>query len=339
MTVRLAWVDVAKGTAITLVVIGHVWRGLYLKGLIDADRFHGLDSVIYAFHMPLFFMISGFFFFRCAGDVALHTRILDVTKRLLVPLIAWTYIFLAVRWLFSDFTNSRPDITSLFVLPIPGILHFWFLWALWSMQIGFLLLAALLPGRLHDKGLALAALLLASLAWAYASDLPFQAYFLPTYTHAIFFAGGAVFYRMIERVRISWPGMAGAGVIFVGLGVLTQTPGSVPVGAVLLALGMSVSFLVMVKGVSARLPQRLDLMRWAGGFSFAIYMMHTIFSAGAREALLLAGISSMAAHLIIGVIAGIACPIAISLIATRYRLGAILGLRAPMPRSTVPAGQ
>ncbi len=46
---RLLWVDTAKGLGIILVVAGHVWtRGAF-------------RDAIYAFHMPLFFLLAGYF--------------------------------------------------------------------------------------------------------------------------------------------------------------------------------------------------------------------------------------------------------------------------------------
>ena len=39
MTDRLAWIDHAKGIAILLVVIGHVWLGIYQAGVYEATPF------------------------------------------------------------------------------------------------------------------------------------------------------------------------------------------------------------------------------------------------------------------------------------------------------------
>ena len=43
---RLGWLDAAKGLGIILVVIGHVWT----RGPVR--------DTIYAFHMPLFFLLA-----------------------------------------------------------------------------------------------------------------------------------------------------------------------------------------------------------------------------------------------------------------------------------------
>lgn len=59
---REAWVDYAKGIGIILVVFGHVNRGLYSAGIqLSGSSYLLTDSIIYSFHMPLFFFLSGLF--------------------------------------------------------------------------------------------------------------------------------------------------------------------------------------------------------------------------------------------------------------------------------------
>jgi uncharacterized membrane protein YcfT len=63
MPKRDLWVDYAKAIGIILVVYGHVAHGLFKAGIWEGDTFyHLVDSVIYTFHMPLFFSLSGLFF-------------------------------------------------------------------------------------------------------------------------------------------------------------------------------------------------------------------------------------------------------------------------------------
>lgn len=47
--VRIPYIDTVKGVAILLMIFGHM-------------RFHNLNWFVYSFHMPLFFILSGFFF-------------------------------------------------------------------------------------------------------------------------------------------------------------------------------------------------------------------------------------------------------------------------------------
>ena len=50
MVKRVDYLDYAKGIAIILVVLGHIFSGGNIK------------TYIYSFHMPLFFIISGYLF-------------------------------------------------------------------------------------------------------------------------------------------------------------------------------------------------------------------------------------------------------------------------------------
>ncbi|HEX2995384.1 MAG TPA: acyltransferase family protein, partial [Anaerolineales bacterium] len=53
---RADWVDYAKGIGIILVVYAHLLSSAYHAGLkIPQDFFAYSDSIVYSFHMPLFF--------------------------------------------------------------------------------------------------------------------------------------------------------------------------------------------------------------------------------------------------------------------------------------------
>jgi fucose 4-O-acetylase-like acetyltransferase len=65
MSERSAWVDYAKAIGVFLLVYGHVARGVFHAGIqIDEKLYRLTDSIIYSFHMPLFFFLSGLFFLR-----------------------------------------------------------------------------------------------------------------------------------------------------------------------------------------------------------------------------------------------------------------------------------
>lgn len=54
---RIHWIDEVRGFAIILVIIGHVIGGLGSE--IGGGEDNILRTVIYSFHMPLMFIISG----------------------------------------------------------------------------------------------------------------------------------------------------------------------------------------------------------------------------------------------------------------------------------------
>ena len=69
---RIQWVNIAKGIGIILVVFGHVGRGVIDRDNATAKQgitatlavihqYVSLDNALYAFHMALFFFLSGLF--------------------------------------------------------------------------------------------------------------------------------------------------------------------------------------------------------------------------------------------------------------------------------------
>lgn len=74
MDKRIQWIDMAKGYGILLVIIGHMY-------------IFNLSSWIYSFHMPLFFVVSGYVF-------KVKTNFKSFVKKRIYRLIV-PYLFLA----------------------------------------------------------------------------------------------------------------------------------------------------------------------------------------------------------------------------------------------------
>jgi fucose 4-O-acetylase-like acetyltransferase len=121
---RIEFIDSLKGFAIFLVLWGHSIQ--YLKN--GADYFDNpVFEFIYSFHMPLFFMISGFFF---KSSLKLNFRDFICKKfiQLLLPCFIWALIFVVidmsvsiVREVDFNWTDALKRIINPFRWP------FWFL--------------------------------------------------------------------------------------------------------------------------------------------------------------------------------------------------------------------
>ena len=60
---RKKWLDICKGIAIILVVMGHVNSSFSNSGILsDSFLLKYVGKFVYSFHMPLFFILSGFGF-------------------------------------------------------------------------------------------------------------------------------------------------------------------------------------------------------------------------------------------------------------------------------------
>lgn len=93
---RLDWVDAAKGVGIILVVAGHVWtRG-------------DVRDAIYAFHMPLFFLLSGYLV-RPVPTVPLARA---QVRTLLVPFLVFSTLLVGADFLIEGMRGVRSIFAS-----------------------------------------------------------------------------------------------------------------------------------------------------------------------------------------------------------------------------------
>ena len=133
---RLEWVDVAKGMGMFFVIVGHC----------NGENF--LQILLYAFHMPLFFFLSGLFILG-RKESPLIDQIKRKSKQLLIPL----YVFSIVLGLYSytiaylsgnDFSISNRLIGMLLQFK-GGEFHgsLWFLSCLFIMSTAMLLICRL----------------------------------------------------------------------------------------------------------------------------------------------------------------------------------------------------
>ena len=127
---RDAFLDIAKGLAIILVVLGHVIQG-------SAQNFDELIGfrVIYSFHMPLFIFLSGAVAAIVikperveqgvnASLLLAKSKILKAVIRLLLPFVSWCVINQLIYQHSSDVLSAlvlafrRPDTALWFLLAI-----------------------------------------------------------------------------------------------------------------------------------------------------------------------------------------------------------------------------
>lgn len=85
MRVRLCYLDVLKGILIILVVLGHAIQATFPNYLHNF-----LFRFIYSFHMPLFFVISGFLTYR--GMQGHDDKLMKRAVQLLIPFVCWAFI-------------------------------------------------------------------------------------------------------------------------------------------------------------------------------------------------------------------------------------------------------
>lgn len=120
-------IDIIRGIAIILVVLGHT--SIYNAEL---QWFLTLKNIIYSFHMPLFFAISGFVFGRYELE---EKRTALIKKKLVglgIPYIIFSIVYIFFNVLLQQFVSTSThvkilDIYKIFYIPVA---HYWFVFIL-----------------------------------------------------------------------------------------------------------------------------------------------------------------------------------------------------------------
>lgn len=131
---RYTEVDIARGVGILFVVLGHAIK----QTQVSAGWIRVLTYIIYSFHMPLFFCLSGFVSSRILTMDRKQRQhfIADRAWRLLVPYFVIGLLYIPVKLKFSasavkPFTTA--DIPKLLIGQNPNV-SLWFLFVLFIIE-------------------------------------------------------------------------------------------------------------------------------------------------------------------------------------------------------------
>lgn len=132
--IEIDWIYIAKAIGIILVVIGH------FSPSAAPAYWSNIRGVIYKFHMPLFFLLSGYLYDH--GKYSYLTLIKRKSERLLIPFISIAIIFFVIKLFFGKvFKLQNPFEVSqaLAVAVDPLNSHMPLLWFLHALMIIFLI--------------------------------------------------------------------------------------------------------------------------------------------------------------------------------------------------------
>lgn len=173
-------INIYRGLGIMLVVLGHA-----LKQTGETNTmFAVMLSVIYSFHMPLFFVASGFTSIKILDLCSKQEKISFLknrAKRLLIPYLAVGLFYMPIKYILSSFAVKPYDFSNSWKLLIgenPNTV-LWFLYTLFVVS----LICTILLTRKNLKVLLILSMLL-SVA-AYIADTPFN-----TAKYLFFFIAG-----------------------------------------------------------------------------------------------------------------------------------------------------
>ena len=135
---REAWVDQTKTIACILVVLGHFFQSMTKSSILPASHtYNWFNQTIYYFHVPLFFICSGYLYQKFSNIHDVPSWKHNIGKKLLalgVPYFVFSSITWALKVVFAGSVNMQVgniwDI--LFINPYPP---YWYLYVLFLLFV------------------------------------------------------------------------------------------------------------------------------------------------------------------------------------------------------------
>lgn len=330
---RNAIFDYAKGIGIILVVYGHVARGVHNAKLpIDHDFYAMADRIIYSFHMPLFFFVSGYFFLKSLEKRGAANLVAGKLYTVLYPYVVWSLIQGLFEAALSSYTNGSATLAQMLALLWQPQAQFWFLYVLF----GVFLLAALVY---RNSGMAWGNLVLgASVLYYFSGWSPADAYMLNALpSWFVFFACGVSASQILPRLdlgRVRWRGLA---FVAFALAQWWDASGGAADDFALARLVLGLLGIGLVMLLSHQFAQwRWRWLEYMGKHSMEIYLIHVLAGSGTRIVLQkFLGATDPVLHLVAGTLAGLAMPLLVAVHADRKNFGWLFSapLRMRMARA------
>ena len=294
---RNVLVDRLKGYACFLVLFGHVIMGIRLSGIDIPKLFWEIEKFVWSFHVALFLFLSGVVYNVTGEWRAKKTKcrfVLHMLYNLGIPYIVFSIVYILINSLVGGANTefSVLDILNIWKSPVA---QYWFLYALFFL---FVIWTAL-SGILKNWQITLLAVLIGYLA-------PFIGIPLGS-LDVVFYSALAWAKCLVVLTHIA------VGVLFIAFNKI-EAP-FIKELMILFGIYSSIMFISLIQHIKP-IARFLDFVN---KYSFQIYLLHTIFTAGVRIILLRLNIAQWWIHVLIGTVCGLAFSILVAEIAKRVK--------------------
>lgn len=287
------WVDNVKVVACILVVLGHFFQSMVKAGIIADNFFYQwFDTTIYYFHVPLFFICSGYLYQKYSRVDSVNSWCRNVLKKALalgVPYFTFSTITWVLKTVFSGSVNDQIGGlgSTLFLHPTSP---YWYLYCLFFI---FLITPTFVSKKTSMLGLIIA---FAMKVFYLAGGTSISA-IRTVLSNEIWFVLG----MSMNWVELRWV-KPQYGVLVFGLFLALSI---VPLEFTGMSFVLGLIACTGVVMILYKTKQDNPLAR----YTMPIYLMHTIFAASLRSLLLKLGIGSEVIHITLGLAISFVGPI------------------------------
>lgn len=307
-----------KGFLALCVVLGHIANGCLEVGMYPEARgfLYNIYNLMYAFHMPMFMMVSGYVFYTAYFDDKGQPEEFRI-KRQVLNLIAIYVIFSIpfgfLKFVLGHFVNRKVSIADIGLIAVRPIGLYWYLYALILLYILFTVVP-LLKLKTFPVLLVLGVISLfsnvVSIPWVEVNR---------TLYHALFFYIGISYSRHSKQLTGNAPLTAGLFAAAVLLCVFFWNHEMAISAAInriflvrnIVALGFALALWYMFEHV--RFLGNNRFLKMCGRYSLEIYMIHSYFSTGLRTIFPRIGVTNAYVSVAVNLVISTAVPILFAL--------------------------
>lgn len=311
---RNVLVDRLKGYACFLVLFGHVIMGIRLGGVAIPEFFWGMEKFIWSFHVALFLFLSGVVY-KVTGEwkskKSKYRFILYKLYTLGIPYIVFSAVYILINSLVGESNTGFAVSDILYIWKTP-VAQYWFLYALFFL---FFIWTAL-SGILKNWQITIIVVLTGYLAPLFG--VPLGSLDVVFYSSLAFGIGTFVDFKSLTKLS-NWAKYlvvvlhVATGVVFVLLNKI-EAPFIKEI-MILFGIYSSIMFISILQN-SKVIARFLDFVN---KYSFQIYLLHTIFTAGTRIILLRLNITQWWIHILLGTVLGLAFSVLAAVIAKKVK--------------------
>lgn len=315
---REVWIDNIKVFACILVVLGHFFQSIVEAQIISESAVYlWFNKTIYYFHVPLFFICSGYLFQKYSKVNTLNEWKMNVIKKAIslgIPYFAFSTLTWLLKTVFSGTVNTKMSSGLLHTLFMSPTSPYWYLYCLFFVF--------LLTPTFKDKRIAVIAFGIALIAKAISifGVCP-DIYAVSTvFANGIWFIIGMCFAVMDHGNVISKSQYFISIIIGVLFLILSVAVCYFSVSFVGVEFFLGILACVAIVGMAAARSngeKRNPVMSFLSPYTMPIFLLHTIFAAPVRILLLKLDIYSPVIHIILGIAISIFGPIVAAVIMKR----------------------
>ena len=306
--------DRLKGYACFLVLFGHVIMGIRLAGIDIPCFFEGVEKFIWSFHVALFLFLSGFVYKITGEWKSKKTKlgfILHKLYNLGVPYIVFSVVYVFINSLVGG-ANTGFEVSDIFYIWKIPVAQYWFLYALFFLFC----IWALFSGILKNWQITLVVVSAGYLLPFF--DIPLGSFDVVFYSALAFGTGTFADLKKLTNISVYTKLLVvlmhiATGVLFVVINKI-EAPF---IKEIMILFGIYTSILFISILHNYKVVSRF--LDFVNGYSFQIYLLHTIFTAGIRIILLRVNISQWWIHIIAGTVCGLLFSVLTAVIAKKVK--------------------